>query len=147
MKNLSFCILSVFFLLALIPTLLKAETDKSNTPTSTIKSVESTDNNSEASQTTPALSSDEAVLIAENAKYEAQQIRLQEINDMDKSELTAADKKELRDEVHAIQRDQDRHDRDRDRRDNDNDHRHHGGGIYISIGGGLLIILLLILLL
>ena len=147
MKNLSFCILSVFFLLASIPTKLKAETNKNNPVTSTIKSSEITDNNSEASQTALAINSDEAALIAENAKYEAQQVRLQEINDMDRSELTASDKKELREEVHAIQRDQDRHDRDWDRRDNDNDHRHHGGGIYISIGGGLLIILLLILLL
>jgi hypothetical protein len=56
------------------------------------------------------------------------QLRLNEIQDMDKSELTAAEKKALRKEVKAIKKIAD-------------------GGVYISVGAIIIILLLLIILL
>jgi hypothetical protein len=55
--------------------------------------------------------------------------RLEEINAMDKSNLSRPEKRQLRKEVKAIKKTQD------------------SGGVYISIGGLLLIIILLIILL
>jgi hypothetical protein len=54
--------------------------------------------------------------------------RLQEIDTMDKSNLTRSDKKELRTEVRSIQK-----------------KLNGGGGVYISVGAIILIILLLII--
>lgn len=56
------------------------------------------------------------------------QLRLNEIQDMDKSELTAVEKKALRKEVKAIKKIAD-------------------GGVYISVGAIIIILLLLIILL
>jgi len=57
--------------------------------------------------------------------------RLNEIKDMDKSDLSRADKKELRKEVKAIKEEL----------------RSTGNGVYLSIGAIIIIILLLILIL
>ena len=67
----------------------------------------------------------------------AQQLmnRLIEIRDMDKSNLTAAEKKALKQEVKEMRREY-RHDHDRGSR-----------GIYLSVGAIIIIILLLILIL
>lgn len=57
--------------------------------------------------------------------------RLEEIKEMDKSEMTRAEKKELRKEVKAIK----------------SELRSTGNGVYLSIGAIIIIILLLIILL
>lgn len=141
MKKITFCILSVFFMLTFIPSPLRADNDKNTVTAVSPKSMEAVTTNSATDENAAT-----ALINADNAKAEEQLARLEEIRAMDKSELTAAEKKELRDEVHSIQRDMDRHDRDRDRHDNDG-YRHHGGGLYFTFGGGLLVILILILLL
>ena len=58
-------------------------------------------------------------------------LRLNEINEMDKSELKSSEKRELRKEVRTIK------------------HKleHNHGGIYISVGAAIIIVLLLIILL
>ena len=120
-------------MLSFIPFQLKAETVKSSSATLTTKTVESTDVNSNATAVA-------------DARAEAQLARLEEIRAMDMSELTPSEKKELREEVHAIQNEQD-HDRyrDNDRHHGDYDgprHHHRGGAIFIG-GGGLLLIILI----
>ena len=125
----------LFIMLSFNPTQLKAETEKSTATAVTTKTIESTDANAVTT-----------VNAAEDAKAEAQLARLEEIKAMDMSELTPSEKKELREEVHMIQDNQERHDRDRDRNDNDGPRHHHGGMIFIGGGGILLIILILLLL-
>lgn len=66
----------------------------------------------------------------EAAIIEASTARLNEINAMDKSTLTAAEKKELRKEVRAIKKD-----------------IKDSGGVYLSVGALILVIILLIILL
>ena len=58
-------------------------------------------------------------------------LRLHEINDMDKSNLTSFEKKSLRKEVRSIK----------------HELSHTNGGIYLSVGAVIIIILLLIILL
>lgn len=70
----------------------------------------------------------EAVLAAENEVLLA---RLNEINEMDKSDLTGAEKRELRQEVRQIDRAM----------------TLNGGGVYLSVGALIIVILLLIILL
>lgn len=118
-------------LMSFNPTQLKAETEKS-TATTVINKTD-VDANAEAAQ------------IADAALETSQMARLEAIKTMDKSELTAAEKKELRNEVHEIQRDEDRRDRDNHRGDYDG--RRHHGGVFIFGGGGLLLIILILLLL
>lgn len=67
----------------------------------------------------------------------AQQLmnRLQEIRNMDRSNLTSTEKKELRKELKEMKKEARKADRDR------------RGGIYLSVGAIIIIILLLILLL
>ena len=114
-----------FLLLSFIPLQLKAESEKAIVSVTT-NTVESTN-----------VKSDESAILTETAIAEAQLARLGEIKMMDKSELTVSEKKELRNEVETIQRDEDR----REHNDYDRPH-HHNNTIYISFGGGLLIILL-----
>jgi hypothetical protein len=68
---------------------------------------------------------------AEAAKAKAMILRLNEIKDMDKSNLTSSDKKSLRKEVRTINREL----------------RTMNGGVYLSVGAIIIIILLLIILL
>ena len=124
-----------FIMLSFIPTQLKAETEKSTAAAVTTKTTESTDVNAIATANA-----------AEDARAEAQLSRLVEIKAMDMSELTPSEKKELRDEVHMIQNQQDRHDRDRGYGDGNGRRHHHGGVVFVG-GGGLLLILLILLLL
>jgi hypothetical protein len=65
------------------------------------------------------------------AKVQVMLDRLEEIKEMDKSNLTRAEKKELRVEVRTIK----------------SELRSSGNGVYLSIGAIILIVLLLILLL
>lgn len=62
--------------------------------------------------------------------------RIMEIKDMDKSELTRVEKKELRKELREMRKDI----RERD------EHRHRSGGIFISTGAIIIILLLIIIL-
>ena len=121
MKKLTFCVMTTFMLFLVIPAQAKAvnETNKSSMPSS--KTVELTD---------PVV----------------QLARLEEIKAMDMSTLSRSEKKELRNEVLAIQSSQ----YERGGRG----YYGHGGrgfghhrGIFISFGGLLLIALLLIVLL
>lgn len=66
----------------------------------------------------------------ESAKMEAMVTRLNEIKDMDKSNMSGAERKELRKEVRAIK-----------------DSVKDSGGVYISVGAIIIILLLLIILL
>lgn len=68
---------------------------------------------------------------ADAAKVKVMETRLNEIDAMDKSNLSASEKKSLRKEVRAIKR----------------DIKEAGGGVYVSVGALLLIIILLIILL
>lgn len=68
---------------------------------------------------------------AKAAKMDALLVRLLEIKNMDKSNLTATQKKLLRKEVRAIDKEQ----------------VHGGGGIYLSLSAIVIVLLLLIILL
>jgi len=79
----------------------------------------------------PELSSVVSQATIETTKGENLLLRLNEINEIDKSTLNSAKKKELRKEVRSIK----------------SELKHLGGGIYISASAALIIIILLILLL
>ncbi|MBL7870971.1 MAG: hypothetical protein JNM78_05130 [Cyclobacteriaceae bacterium] len=68
---------------------------------------------------------------SESAKIEAMTTRLNEIKDMDKSNMSAREKKELRKEVRAIK----------------DSAKSSGGAVYLSVGAIIIIVLLLILIL
>lgn len=68
---------------------------------------------------------------AEVARVRVLELRLDEINAMDKSKLTAAEKKTLRKEVKSI----------------NSSLRAIGGGVYVSVGALILILIILIILL
>ena len=122
--------MTAFLMVSFIPSQLKAETIKS-----------------EATELTTGINAATAANAVADARYDAQMTRLEEIKAMDLASLTPSEKKELRDEVHAIQNDQDRHDRDRDRYDNDGPRHHRHGEVVFLGGGGLLLIILILLLL
>jgi hypothetical protein len=67
----------------------------------------------------------------ESAEAKVLLLRLNEINEMDKSNLKPSDKKNLRKEVRSI----------------NHELREMGGGIYLSVGAIIIILLLLIILL
>ena len=133
-----------FLLLSFISLQLKAETEKSIAPTVAVKPVESTNNNALAVKTIESadVNSNEAAISAETAIANSQLARLEEIKAMDKSELTASEKNELRQEVRVIQRDRDR----RNHGDYDGPRRH-GGEVFIFGGGAVLLLILLLLIL
>jgi hypothetical protein len=70
-------------------------------------------------------------IIAKTAETEELLLRLDEINEMDKSDLNFAEKKNLRKEVKSIK----------------SELKERGDGVYISLGAALIIIILLIILL
>lgn len=105
MKKLIACIMTAFLLLTFNPIQSLAATEA--TPTSV------------------------PVTNADAAKVKLMEIRLNEIDAMDKSNLSASEKKSLRKEVRGIKR----------------DIKESGGGVYVSVGALLLIIILLIVLL
>ncbi len=82
-----------------------------------------------ATKTTPAITA--ATKPVDSELAEALNARLIEIKEMDKSNLSAAEKKELRQEVRAIK----------------SELKDISGGVYLSIGAILVVVLLLILLL
>jgi hypothetical protein len=106
MKKLTLCIVTAMLLFAFIPIQLKAGTDTKSSVKATTETIEVTE-------------------------VEVIEARLEEIKEMDKSELTSVEKRELRKEVRTLK----------------SDLKTLGGGIYISVGGAILIVLILILLL
>ncbi len=68
---------------------------------------------------------------AESAQAQALVLRLNEINAMDKSNMTISEKKNLRKEVKAIRQEL----------------KDIGGGVYVSVGALIIIVILLIILL
>ena len=98
--------MTALLLLAFAPMQLNAEPETGTSPKAS----------------TEVVMSDEAVALMD---------RLDEINAMDKSELSLVERKELRKEVRDIKKDL----------------KEMGSGIYISVGAAILIVLLLILLL
>jgi hypothetical protein len=101
------CIMAVFMSLTLVPTQLMSETTK------------------------PILSSITADKAVDTVQVNVLLGRLEEIKTMDKSHLSASEKKQLRKETRSIKR----HLSDI------------GGGVYLSVGAIIIIILLLVLLL
>jgi len=130
MKKLKFFIMTAFLMVSFIPSQLKAETIKDD-----------------ATTVTADVNATAASMAVADARYDTQMTRLEEIKAMDLSSLTPSEKKELREEVHVIQNEQDRHDRDRDRYDNDGPRHHRHGGVVFLGGGGVLLIILILLLL
>lgn len=106
MKKLTLSVLTAFLLLSITPTQLKAERDTIPTVMVSPKTAES-----------------------EKADYLI--ARLDEINAMDKSNLSSKERKHLRKEVRSIKKEL----------------RELGRGVYLSVGAIIIIILLLILLL
>jgi hypothetical protein len=109
MRKIVFCLMATMLSLTLIPLQVNASTSE---PTS--------------STSAPVPASP-----AEAAKVITLESRLKEIDAMDKTELKAADKKDLRKEVKSIK----------------HELRTIGGGVYLSAGAVILILLLLIILL
>ena len=105
MKKTIFCALLAIFSLSAVPTFAG---------TSTAKSTEAT------TETRNKLTEEEI------SSYRA---RVEEIRDMDKSEMTSSEKKELRTELKNIKETM------------------HKDGVYFYVGGGTLLIIILILLL
>jgi len=104
MKRLTVCLAATLLLLTFTPTQLKAATDPEATATMTME---------------------------EAAKAEAMLARLDAIHDMDKSNLTKSEKKELRQEVRTLKATL----------------KQVSGGVYLSVGALILIAVLLVLLL
>jgi hypothetical protein len=81
--------------------------------------------------TKPTTTTEVVTNTADAAKAKIMILRLNEIKDMDKSNLTSSDKKNLRKEVRTINREL----------------KTMNGGVYLSVGAIIIIILLLIILL
>lgn len=105
---------TALLLIFLVPTQVKAGPGADPVTNADIETVD----------TDEALAAEAEVLIA----------RLEEINEMDKSDLTRAEKRELRNEVRQIEKDLTLN-------------SGNSGGVYLSVGALLIVILLLILLL
>lgn len=106
MKKLTLCITTAVLLFTAIPTQLKADIDNEKVAKAPTEIIDASD-------------------------ADAIEARIEEIKEMDKSELTAVEKKELRNEVRTLER----------------ENRRAGSGVHISAGVAIIIVLLLIILL
>lgn len=106
MKKLTLCLATAMLLLTLIPIQLKADNDNEKAVKATTESIDA-------------------------SRVDEIEARLEEINIMDKSELTAVEKRKLRKEVRSLK----------------SELIAPTGGLYVSVGAAILIVLLLILLL
>lgn len=124
MKKLTCYLATALLMVFLIPTQLKAgmEDDQPAYP-----AIETVDTDEALPVETAVLAESEAL----HAESEALLARLEEINEMDKSDLTRSEKRELRKEVRQI----------------DKTLALNGDGVYLSVGAIIIVILLLILLL
>jgi hypothetical protein len=108
MKKITFIVMALFLSLAFYPGQSYAASNKKDKPATEV-----------------------VMNPADVAKVKALEVRLNEINKMDKSDLKPADKRELRKEVRSIKKQM----------------SELGGGIYISVGAIIIILLLVIILL
>jgi len=108
MKKITFVVMAIFLSLTFYPGQSIAATSKKDKPATEV-----------------------AINPADAAKVKVLEVRLNEINDMDKSDLKSAEKRELRKEVRSIKKQM----------------SELGGGVYISVGAIIIILLLLIILL
>jgi len=108
MKKITFVVMAIFLSLTFYP--VQSSAAKSNN----------------AKQSTEVVNNP-----ADEAKVKVLEIRLNEINKMDKSDLKASEKRELRKEVRSIKKQL----------------NELGGGVYISVGAIIIILLLLLILL
>ncbi len=115
-----FYIATALLMTFLIPLQLNAGTEDGQVTYAAIETVD-------ADEAIEIVDADEAI----DAESEALLARLEEINEMDKSDLTHSEKRELRKEVREI----------------DKKLTLNGGGVYLSVGAIIIVILLLILLL
>ena len=106
MKKMAVSLMTVLMLFAFIPNQLQADNE-------------------------PLPSAENSTMNIELAETEDLLLRLDEINEMDKSVLILSEKRELRKEVRSINKEL----------------KERNGGIYLSVGAAIVIILLLILLL
>jgi len=136
--------MTAFLVVSFIPSQLKAATAVNATTTVTTNANTNEATKSAVSTEVSAANIKEAAEVAES---NANIARLEEIRAMDMSELTPAEKKELREEVHMIQNEQEIIVRDHNRYDNDGPRHHRHGGVVFIGGGGLLLIILILLLL
>ena len=108
MKKITFVVMAIFLSLTFYPGQSNAATSEKTNPVTAVV-------------TNPA----------DEAKVKVLEVRLNEINKMDKSNLTTSDKRELRKEVRSIKKQM----------------SEVGGGVYISVAAIIIILLLLIILL
>lgn len=120
MKKLTLFITTALLLMFLVPNVVQAGAEEKPAANAAIETVD-TDATIEAVDAEAALEAESEALLA----------RLDEINEMDKTDLTRSEKRELRKEVREI----------------DKTLTLNGGGVYLSVGAIIIVILLLILLL
>jgi hypothetical protein len=111
MKNIKLSIAIALFGIFLFPVQINADTGEEKSMNDGIETIKT-----------------EEVL---NVQFEALMARLREIDEMDKSDLSRSEKRELRKEVREIEKTL----------------NSRGGGVYLSVGALIIVILLLILLL
>lgn len=111
MKKITICLIATCLLLTISPFQSRAETTAA--PSSLVGTLPAT-----------------PIESAEAAKSRTLMLRLIEINEMDKSNLSSMEKKSLRKEVRSIK----------------SQMYANGGGVYISVGGLIIILILLIIL-
>ena len=116
MKKLKLSLMAMIFLLAIVPAQLIASTE-------------------------PVLSPAVSTIVVVNKDVSVMVSRVEAIKAMDKSELTSAEKKELRKELRAIKSDLKASSKAELAATSG------GGGVYLSVGAIIIIILLLILIL
>ncbi len=107
MKKITFIVMAIFLSLTFYPGQSNASTLPKNAPKSEV-----------------------VYSAADAAKVKVLELRLNEINNMDKSDLNSSEKRELRKEVRSIKKQA----------------AEMGGGIYISVGAIIIILLLLVIL-
>ena len=129
MKKLTPFIATALLLFFLVPNVVKAGAEEIPVTNAAIETVdaEATMETADAEATIETVDAEAAL----DAESEALLSRLDEINEMDKSDLTRSEKRELRKEVREI----------------DKTLTLNGGGVYLSVGAIIIVILLLILLL
>ena len=108
MKKITFVVMAIFLSLTFYPGQSNAATTKKDKPATEV-----------------------VINPVDAAKVKALELRLAEINELDKTNMRSAEKRELRKEVRSIKKQV----------------SELGGGVYISVGAIILILLLLIILL
>jgi len=136
MKKLTFYWSTALLLIFLIPSQVKAAPGDDSVTNAAIETVDKDATLAAETEVLldAALAAETEVLLDAVHATEAEVLlaRLEEINEMDKSDLTRAEKRDLRNEVRQIDKTL---------------YSNGGGGVYLSLGALIVILLLLILLL